>query len=199
MSVRQRVSRGSPSEARFKIRAQSADAHLVIESNAHIDPGARRVGAILDRLGERGAVALHDRSIPGSRGSIDHLVVAPSGVWVIDTKLYNGRVERGDVGTRRRPDVRLYVAGRDRTNLIGGMDRQVAAVARALDGGDVAHHAVLCFSRAEWPVLARPFEINGVLVTWPKDLVKRIKKTGAGSTPVPELASLIARRLPRRP
>ena len=33
---------------------------------------------------------LHDRRIPGSRANIDHIAVAATGVWVIDTKRYKG-------------------------------------------------------------------------------------------------------------
>lgn len=29
---------------------------------------------------------MHDRRIPRSRANIDHIVVTPGGVWVIDTK-----------------------------------------------------------------------------------------------------------------
>ena len=36
---------------------------------------------------------LHDRRIPGSRANIDHIAVAPTGVWVIDTKRYKGKVQ----------------------------------------------------------------------------------------------------------
>jgi hypothetical protein len=39
-------------------------------------------------------VVLHDRRIPGRRSNIDHLVIARSGVWVVDTKRYRGKVER---------------------------------------------------------------------------------------------------------
>lgn len=40
-----------------------------------------------DLAGE--AAVLHDRSRPGSRADIDHLVVAASGVWTIDAKNYH--------------------------------------------------------------------------------------------------------------
>ena len=29
---------------------------------------------------------------PGSRANVDHLVIGPTGVWVVDTKAYRGRV-----------------------------------------------------------------------------------------------------------
>ena len=73
--------------------------------------GERQVAEELTRrLGDR-AVLLHDRKIPGSRANIDHLVVAASGVWVIDAKKYQGRVKRVDKGGLFLTDLRLYVGG----------------------------------------------------------------------------------------
>src|SRR5690606_36481935 len=46
--------------------------------------GEARVGARLDGIASDSIRVLHDRRIPGSRANIDHLVVTPSGVWVID-------------------------------------------------------------------------------------------------------------------
>jgi hypothetical protein len=37
-------------------------------------------------------VVLHDLAIPGSRANIDHLVIGPGGVFVIDSKQYRGRL-----------------------------------------------------------------------------------------------------------
>src|SRR5690606_5770938 len=50
--------------------------------------GEERVAARLDALAAVGVVALHDRRIPGTRANIDHLVVTPWGVWVVDAKRY---------------------------------------------------------------------------------------------------------------
>ena len=46
--------------------------------------GERKLGGGLDRLRSATTVVLHDRRIPGSKANIDHIVIAPSGVWVID-------------------------------------------------------------------------------------------------------------------
>ena len=43
-------------------------------------------------------MVLHDRAVPGGRANIDHIAVVPSGVWVIDTKHYRGRLEQRDLG-----------------------------------------------------------------------------------------------------
>ena len=140
--------------------------------------GERRVGAWLDTLTATGAVVLHDRRMPGSKANIDHLVVAPSGVWVVDSKHYEGRIEYRDVGGWFRRDERLFVGGRDRTRLVHGMVGQVAAVESAVNDTDVPVHGVLCFVGPGWSLLARPFEIDGVLVAWPKAAVKLIGTAG---------------------
>lgn len=78
-------------------------------------------------LGDR-AVLLHDRTVPGTRGNIDHIAVAASGVWVIDTKNYKGLVELRDVGGWFRTDQRLYVGGRDRSKIVQGLGWKVQAI-----------------------------------------------------------------------
>ena len=125
------------------------------------------------QLHER-AVVLDDRKVPGTKVNIDHIVVAPSGVWVIDTRDCVGRVERRDIGGWFKVDERLYVAGKDRTSLVDEVDRKVVAVEAALaqEGLDlVPVHAALCFTNAEWGWFAKPFSLNGVWVTRAEKLV----------------------------
>jgi Nuclease-related domain len=161
--------------------------------------GEERVGAHLDRLTETGAVVLHDRRVPGSVANVDHLFVARSGVWVIDAKRYRGQVKRRHRGGSFRADVRLYVGGRDCSKLVEAMHQQVAIVSRALqDATNVPVHPVLCFTEAEWSLFAEPFTIDGVLVTWPKELTKRIAKANGHGVPVPGLAARLANGLSPR-
>ncbi len=80
--------------------------------------GERALGNILDPLREQRLGVLHDRRMPRSRANIDHIVVAPHGVFVIDAKNYKGRVERRDRGGLFSTDYRLYVGGRDKTQLV---------------------------------------------------------------------------------
>jgi Nuclease-related domain len=68
--------------------------------------GERRTARRLRRLVRRGYVVFHDLGMPGSRANIDHLLIGPSGVFVIDSKQYSGRVERtpdGHVWHNRYP------------------------------------------------------------------------------------------------
>lgn len=95
--------------------------------------GEEQLATILSQhLGHR-AVVLHDRRVPGTRGNIDHIVVAATGVWVIDAKQYRGRVEQRDKGGWFRTDWRLYVGGRDRTKLVTQMGWQLKAVVAAVN------------------------------------------------------------------
>jgi hypothetical protein len=55
--------------------------------------GERRTARLLDPLERHGWVVLHDLAVPGSRANIDHLVVGPGGVFVVDSKQYRGRLQ----------------------------------------------------------------------------------------------------------
>jgi hypothetical protein len=55
--------------------------------------GERRTARLLDPLERQGWAVLHDLALPGSRANIDHLVIGPGGVFVIDSKHYRGRLQ----------------------------------------------------------------------------------------------------------
>lgn len=130
--------------------------------------GEERVGARLDTLAEVGVITLHDRRIPGSRANIDHLVITPWGVHVVDAKRYHSKkVDFDVVGGRKR----LLVGGRDRTQFVDGVERQVAKVKETLDGV-IPVRGVLCFVDAEWPLLLADFKVRDVYVCWPKKLAR---------------------------
>lgn len=59
-----------------------------------------------------GIRVLHDRRVPGTRGNIDHLVVAPAGIFVVDAKRYDGLIRVRDVGGLFKTNERLYVGRR---------------------------------------------------------------------------------------
>ena len=160
--------------------------------------GEERVAKVLaDRLADR-AVLLHDRKVPNTKGNIDHLVIAATGVWIVDAKQYRGKVERRDVGGWFRSDLRLYVGGRDRTKLVDGLQWQYDAVVAALDGIDVPVHSALSFVDAEWPLLfAKPLQLNGAWISWPKKLAELIDQPGPlDDADIETAARLLAERLP---
>ena len=138
---------------------------------------------MLNQLVPEHMVVLHDRRIPRSSANIDHIVVGPSGIHVIDTKRYTGRVEVRSTGgiVRARVD-QLVVNGRDKTALVKGMAKQIQVVSQVIkdltgdDGPRIS--SILCFVDADWGLLTKPFAIDGSVVTWPKDLMKRLRRPG---------------------
>jgi hypothetical protein len=54
--------------------------------------GERRTARLLGQLERHGWAVLHDLAVPGSRANLDHLVIGPGGVFVIDSKHYRGRL-----------------------------------------------------------------------------------------------------------
>jgi hypothetical protein len=55
--------------------------------------GERRTARLLGPLERHGWAVLHDLAIPRSQTNIDHMVIGPGGVFVIDSKQYRGRLE----------------------------------------------------------------------------------------------------------
>jgi hypothetical protein len=159
--------------------------------------GERKLAASLqENLGDR-AILLNDRTVPRTRGNIDHLVIASSGVWVVDAKNYSGLVQQRDVGGFFKVDVRLYVGGRDRSKVIEGLDWQVKAVGKALSGLDVPVSSAVCFTDAEWGWFAKPFTMRGVFVSGPNGLARRIAEAGPlSSEMVQEAAGHLSQALP---
>jgi hypothetical protein len=152
--------------------------------------------ALTRRVGDC-AVLLHDRKIPRTSANIDHIAVAASGVWIIDAKKYSGKLSRRDKGGWFTTDLRVYVGGRDRTKLVDGLDRQVATVLKALHGEEVEVHSVLCFIGAEWDFFLKPFQINGVWITYGKKLAELIAEPGSHSKDeVLRIANVLAEALP---
>jgi hypothetical protein len=129
--------------------------------------GSKGEQELANALGQiQGIRLLHDRRVPGTRGNIDHLVVAPSRVFVVDAKLYTGKIHVRDVGGLFRRDERLFVGRRDCSKLADNMAWQVEAVEQSLARASVEPPPsvvpVLCFVRGEWPLLFPPDSFRGV-------------------------------------
>lgn len=140
--------------------------------------GEERLGNRLNELASDALRVLHDRRIPGSRANIDHIAVAPTGVYVIDAKKYKGRPQLKIEGGFLRPRVeKLLVGTRDCTKLVDGVLNQVDVV-RGLVGDDLPVHGVLCFVEADWPLFGGSFTTRGVEALWPKRLYPKLKADG---------------------
>ena len=165
-------------------------------------PNGLTVGGLSEHLHKTlygKAVVLDDRRVPGAKAVLNHIVVAPSGVWVIEAKDLDGRVERRDVGGWFKVDERLFVSGKDRSHLVDGLDRHVIGVENLLAQAgltSVPVHAALCFVNAEWGWFAKPFSLAGVWVAWPEKLTELVLEWRAiPDTEFDTLARAVAARL----
>ena len=146
--------------------------------------GEERLGRQLDNLVGDGVHVLHDRRIPSTKANIDHIVVCPSGVFVIDAKKYKGqrpslRIEGGWIRARTET---LMVGSHNRTKLVDGVHKQVDRVREALEANGlraVPVRGMLCFVEADWPLIGGDFTIAGLNVLWPKKAASHIVNPGA--------------------
>lgn len=125
--------------------------------------GERKLAEALSTV--PGVQALHDRRVPRTRGNIDHIVVGPAGVFVVDAKNYRGLIQILDRGGMFSTDHRLYVGRRDCSRLADQMGWQVQAVERALSAAGVGGTSVtpvLCFVDGQWPLSRPPESFKGV-------------------------------------
>jgi hypothetical protein len=165
--------------------------------------GERRLGEKLAGLGDT-VTALHDRRVPGSRANIDHVVIGPAGVYVVDAKHYkNAKIAiRRTGGLFSAAREQLTVGGRDKTKLATDMQWQVDAVRAALatsaEFAEVPIVAALCFIDAEFPLFGT-LEIGGVRVRGPNGTAKLVAADGPFDAATRErLVRHLAERLPAK-
>jgi hypothetical protein len=158
----------------------------------HVATSGTDVRALLDDLWACDVRALHGRRVPGSQDTIDHVVVSPTGVWVVDVVREAGRPRvLPGTGPFRRRGERLVVGRRSCTRQLDGVLRH-ADLVRDVLGPDVQVHAALCLVRTDWSrVGAADLDARGVTVLGPRRLEELLTRPGG---PELDLAS-VRRRL----
>ena len=163
--------------------------------------GARGEEKLAEALeGIEGLRALHDRRVAGTRRNIDHILIGPAGVFVVDAKLYQGAIAIRNRGWFLRPDYRLYVGRRDCSDLAAGLSWQMDAVVAALVAADVdpipTVTPVLCFVDGEWPLFRAPESYHGVRLEGPRSIRKAVTMPAIlESAEVDRLTEIIATAL----
>jgi len=72
----------------------------------HGAKGERRTARLLAPLRRHGFTIFHDLTLPGGKVNVDHLVIGPTGVWMIDSKNWHRRTvvdAEGRLWRGRRP------------------------------------------------------------------------------------------------
>ncbi len=115
-------------------------------------------------------VTLHDLRLPGSPSNVDHLVVGPTGVFLLDTKVHDGTVRYGS-GTLWRgrfPMRREFEA----------LALEAARLGAVLDAPVVT---AMCFAEGDLP--RRHLSVDGVRVLTPGELLPFIADRAATVLP----------------
>jgi len=126
------------------------------------DARAERLTArALDRLTHAGHLVLHDRSTTESAGNLDHLIIGPSGVWVVETDAHRGPVRQQTYQIGSADPAGASSAGawvgkvplRARLGLLAWTGEQVSAalLADLPDGWQLQAQTVLAFAHADVP------------------------------------------------
>jgi hypothetical protein len=79
----------------WRLRFRPSEQARTWQRGAH---GERHTARLLDRLTRDGFVVFHDLAVPDSEANVDHLVIGPTGVFVIDSKQWSGSVQQGADG-----------------------------------------------------------------------------------------------------
>ena len=138
--------------------------------------GEREVAERLQRdVGTSVLLLFNRRLAPGrSRGDIDIIAVAPSGVWVIDPKKYAGTVRATRSGDT------FLINGRRRPQLAQSMRRHIDAVTAGVRNGPMSTapvRAAYCFVGADLPWSR--LVVDQVPVLGLRGLVKALREPGA--------------------
>jgi len=148
----------------------------------HGAEGERRTDRLLVPLERHGYQVFHDLAVPASAANVDHVVVGPTGVYVIDSKRYRGRLHyaAGHVWHGGRP--------LDRT--LETLWWEATQVAETLGfGPDLRIYPVLCVhvARLSW---LHELLVDGVPVLGAAALRPALRVTRQALTP--EQVALVA-------
>ncbi|ABD13856.1 hypothetical protein ThrDRAFT_00171 [Frankia casuarinae] len=108
----------------------------------------RSTARALDRLARAGYTVLHDRALADSAGNIDHLVIGPSGAWVIETDAHPGPIRQNTAGVWAGK-----VPLRAMLGLVAWMGEEATAqlLAELPAGWQLEVQPVVAFARADLP------------------------------------------------
>jgi Nuclease-related domain len=124
--------------------------------------GERRTARLLAALERHGWAVLHDLAVPGSQANIDHLVIGPGGVFVIDSKQYRGRLQLD-------PSGRLWHGRYPLTPILRAVSFEADRAAQVLPNPGVA----------VVPIVA----VHGAQVPWGKVVVEGVPVVSARRVP----------------
>lgn len=125
-----------------------------------------RLAAFLDSLVSDSIAVLHDRRIPGTSLTIDHIAITSAGLWVIDEKPLMGVLEE----------------------MIAGVSAQVESVREVV--GDLPIKGTVCLL-ADLPAVGYSLIAQGIHVLWPTRLARFLTGQVGRAVDVEEIRDLL--------
>lgn len=166
-SAAQKAAAVRATAARYRIRADRAERRADYwERGAH---GEGALAEIMAPLAADGYYHMNDRAFPGSRANLDHLLIGPAGIFVIDAKSWTGEIKIAGKSLRQN--------GRSRDKHLEFMRVQAVEVASILDEVIGNHRPpvrpVMCF--VECDGIATPGSVDRVHLLNSSDLVPFVR------------------------
>ena len=161
----------------------------------------RRLPATVRRELGDSVIVLDDRVNPRSGGRIEHLIVAPSGLWIVDTSSCGSTNVYSSVHSRRAK-ADAFTDGRNRGKLVAAMQAEcdsVGAVLQMIGSPGIPVHGAVCFADTDRPRFGGSSEVNGVWIGYTRTLIKRVKQERFYTADqVLNLAHQLAHQIPQR-
>ena len=162
--------------------------------------GEEVVGAQLDLLAQEADFeVLHDRRRPPTKANIDHMIVTPAGVFVVDAKNYEGQIQVRRPGWFSGDPEQLFINGRNRTKIVDGVKKQVAQVESVLVNSEIQIpvFGVLTFVVGSLHLFIVQERISGVFLSTQRGLEKILRRPGPHTVEdIKATANLLAQRFP---
>ena len=106
----------------------------------------RHTARSLDRLVRAGYTVLHDRALPESGANIDHLILGPSGAWLVESDSHRSAVRQNQGGQLWAGKAPL----RPVLNLVRWLAEEATrSLSAELPGWDLEVQPVVAFARAD--------------------------------------------------
>ena len=131
----------SAARAADHLERKAQNARRRAENFASGADGEAAVTQALAPLTAAGWYLLNDRVNPAG-GNIDHIVVGPGAVIVLDAKAWNSKLEIRDG--------KLYASGWNKARELEGLDRQAEAVRDALGGSVIVNQALVITTQPDF-------------------------------------------------
>jgi Nuclease-related domain len=106
--------------------------------------GERATARRLRDLQRAGWTVFHDVALQGSRANLDHLLISPGGVFVIDSKYYRGRIRVGRDGA-------LWYGRHPLSDMLRAVQWEAARATRALATPGITVEPLVCVHRGQLP------------------------------------------------